>query len=357
MNKEKSYKLLLGILITISIALIVFSFFAPSIFVNKAITSNLNFTETGNIGATFGIMSPFIALAGVLVTFLAFYIQFKFNEFQINQFRSEFKLNQEKYERDKFENQFYEMLRLHKENVNELYIKTRRKYDSELKEETVYGRRVFEFFIKELSLAFLVAQYSFKHEELTSKQLLNEAYGVFFHGLLIKDLSKHQFFQNLRELQLKIEKFDYEGFDKELEKHMTYKSGDKISGKIDLNIFEGYNDQLAHYYRHLFQTVKFIAKQDEKLISYSQKRNYLRILRAQLSNNEQALIFYNWHSDFGKQWEGEENKFLTDYRMIHNLYNDILISKFDLEKIFDVNSGYRKEPNRQNDSLFAYQDW
>lgn len=357
MKEENKYKFLLGTLIIISIILIVFAFFAPSIFVKKSLTSELNFTETGNIGSTFGIMSPFIALAGVLVTFLAFYIQFKFNEFQIIQFRKEFKLNQDKYDKDKFENQFYEMIRLHKENVNELYIKTRKKYDSKIIEETIYGRRVFENLTLELSLTYLVALYSFKNENLKPKELLNEAYGVLFKGLNIKDVKKHQYFKNLKILQDQIENFDYTGFDKQIEEHLKLKAGNTLSGKIEFRIFEGYDHQLAHYYRHLFQTVKFIAKQNEDLISYSQKRNYLRILRAQLSNSEQALLFYNWYSDFGKQWEDENNKFFTDYRMIHNLYNDILISNFKLEDIFDINSGYRKEPNKSSDNLFEYQDW
>ena len=69
-----------------------------------------------------------------------------------------------------------------------------------------------------------------------------------------------------------------------------------ISHKIEFQIFEGYSHQLAHYYRNRFQTVKFAANQNKNLLSYNQKRNYIRILRAQLSNNEQALLFYNWYS-------------------------------------------------------------
>jgi len=62
--------------------------------------------------------------------------------------------NKEKYEKDKFENQFYEMLRLHKENVNELYVKIKKKRnDGQIVEESVYGRRVFEYFTLELSIS------------------------------------------------------------------------------------------------------------------------------------------------------------------------------------------------------------
>lgn len=359
MERDKAYKMLLWILIPLSIGLIIFAFFAPKLFVKEAVSQELNFTETGNIGDTIGgLMNPFIALAGVIVTFLAFYIQYKFNEFQITEFRKELKANKEKYEKDKFENQFYEMLRLHKENVNELYVKIKKKRnDGQIIEESIYGRRVFEYLILELSVSYIVAIYSFIKDNLTPKERLNEAYGVFFQGLTEKDLEKHQFFKNLKKLQNLIADFDYEGFDKEIKSHIKLQEGNYISHKIEFQMFEGYNHQLAHYYRHLFQTVKFVANQDENLISYNQKRNYIRILRAQLSNNEQALLFYNWHSDFGKQWENDSNKFLTDYRMIHNIYNDLLISEFKLEDIFDINNGYKKEEGRASDNLFEFQDW
>ena len=199
MENDKTYKILLRVLIPLSIALVIFAFFAPKIFVKEAVSQELNFTETGNVGDTIGgLMNPFIALAGVIVTFLAFYIQYKFNEFQITEFRKELKANQEKYEKDKFENQFYEMLRLHKENVNELYVKIKKqRTDGQIIEESIYGRRVFEYLILELSISYIVAIYSFINEELTPKDRLNEAYGVFFHGLTEKDLEKHQFFKNL----------------------------------------------------------------------------------------------------------------------------------------------------------------
>ena len=127
--------------------------------------------------------------------------------------------------------------------------------------------------------------------------------------------------------------------------------------KIDYPIFKGYSSQLGHYYRHLYQTVKFVVSQPENKVSYEEKRSYLRILRAQLSNIEQALLFYNWYSDFGKQWENTSNKFFTDYRIIHNLYNDLLHLGIKLEDLFDFDKGYKKEKNRPNDSLFESQDW
>lgn len=357
-NTRFGFKLLIIVLSSLSLMLIIFSFFAPKLLVQKAKSMDLIFTDTGSIGDTIGgLMNPFIALAGVMVTFLAFFIQYKFNEFQITEFRCEIKRNQIKYDKDKFENQFYEMLRLHRDNVKELYIKIRKREDGKVIEETLYGRRVFESLVIELSLSYLVALYSFKGEKFSPKKLLNEAYGLFFIGVDESDLNKHLFFNNAKKLKDFIANFKYEEFDKELHSQLILAVDNIISKNIDFPIFQGYSHQLANYYRHLFQTVKFVVKQNEKFISYSEKRNYLRILRAQLSNSEQALLFYNWYSDFGKQWQEEKNKFFTDYRMIHNIYNELLITQFKLEEIFDLNGNYRKEENREKDPMFEFQDW
>lgn len=80
---DKTTKWILGI----AGILIIFSFFAPYIFTGLAGKERFNFTKTGSIGDTLsGIMNPFIALAGILLTFLAFYMQIKANKLQIDLF-------------------------------------------------------------------------------------------------------------------------------------------------------------------------------------------------------------------------------------------------------------------------------
>ncbi|MEP0265803.1 hypothetical protein [Dokdonia sp.] len=75
-------------IIGISIFVIIFSFLSPLIFTSASNSETFDFTETGQIGDTIGgIINPFIALAGVLLTFLAFYMQIKANQIQITQFK------------------------------------------------------------------------------------------------------------------------------------------------------------------------------------------------------------------------------------------------------------------------------
>lgn len=343
-------------IIVISAGVIIFSFAAPSLFIREA-KFGLDFSGTGEIGDTIGgIMNPFIAMAGVLLTFLAFYIQFKANKLQRELFRLELDEQNIQFQKNQFENQFYEMLRLHKENVNELELKTVRllkgnhKHD-EVLEEYVKGRNVFNVFLKEIELSYHIAKFFFTDKDY--KVWFNEAYGIFFHGLNNEIVKKHEFFEELKYI-------------KETHANNSYSYLTSIMrGRLDIeweyelnySLFEGHSAQLAHYYRHLFQTVKYVSNQTETLITYKEKRKYLRILRAQLANQEQALLFYNWLSNFGKQWENTTNKFFTDYRMIHNMYQELILSDIKIDELFDLDGAYRKEENREFDPLFEFQDW
>lgn len=87
-KKKANDKIIIG-LIVISILLIAFSFLAPLIFTSPSSNQRYNFKDTGAIGDTIGgLMNPFIALAGVLITFLAFYMQVKANKIQIDIFNT-----------------------------------------------------------------------------------------------------------------------------------------------------------------------------------------------------------------------------------------------------------------------------
>ncbi|UTW62863.1 putative phage abortive infection protein [bacterium SCSIO 12741] len=345
------------IILIISGVVILFSFFSPIIFVQETILG-FNFTTTGPIGDTIGgIMNPFIAIAGVFLTFLAFYIQFKANRLQRDLFRQELDYN-------KFENQFYEMLKLHKANVNEIQIdevklyiqeKSDRENSIDRVEKVISGRKAFDFLKSEFEIIYLIAKKHFPHRE--PKIWVNEAYGVFFHGLRKSSLDLHDFYKEVDNVKEQHKKNHFTGLPKTIDNIVKHETNIQIKDNLRFDLFEGHSSQLAHYYRHLYQTVKFVVNQDKELLSYNEKRKYLRILRAQLSNQEQAMLFYNWLSDFGKQWNNEKNKFFTDYRMIHNIYQELIMEEVNLKEIFDFDSGYLKEENREIDPLFEFQDW
>ena len=70
-------------LLLIAAIFIAIAFLAPITLTQSAVTEAFDFSETGSIGDTVsGLMNPFIAIAGVIVTGLAFYMQYKANLLQ-----------------------------------------------------------------------------------------------------------------------------------------------------------------------------------------------------------------------------------------------------------------------------------
>lgn len=88
-RKFKNY-IIFSLLIS-SLLLIIFGCLAPIIFTQCG--SIVDFTLTGEIGDTIGgTMGPIVALAGVFMTFLAFFMQVEANEIQRDQLRKSFEM-------------------------------------------------------------------------------------------------------------------------------------------------------------------------------------------------------------------------------------------------------------------------
>jgi len=92
----------------ITLTLIGLVCFFPKWFVTG--TSNLDFTQTGQIGDTIGgIMGPFVAIIAALLTFMAFWVQFKANQQQRHDIAVE-----------RFENKLFQMIALQEEITDNL---------------------------------------------------------------------------------------------------------------------------------------------------------------------------------------------------------------------------------------------
>lgn len=360
-----------AILLT-AILLLAFSAAAPYIFTQFSI---IDFTKKGEIGDTIGgITAPFIAIAGIGLTFIAFLVQYQANTQQRQQFQEQLAEDKKQFQQElseqresthltQFENQFYEMLRLHKENVNELTISQSEEFytGKEISKQHIQikGRAVFSSFLDELRIinAFAEKQGYLPTED---KLYFNHIYGIFFNG--IRDLELYEKTDLFTAIIQPLAQFRDSILSKQSSIRRTLISdfcGLTSIKNIHNSFVKGQSSVLGHYYRHLYQTVKFVANQSSDFLPYEEKRKYLRVLRAQLSNPEQALLFYNWYSDFGKKWEDQNNKFFTDYRMIHNLFQDLVIERLDLFKIFNMNKepDYKMEKGRKDDFLFEFQDW
>jgi hypothetical protein len=74
-----------------------------------------------------------------------------------------------------------------------------------------------------------------------------------------------------------------------------------------------FSDELAHYFRNLYRILRFI---DDSALGQTDKDALAGILRAQLSNSELGLIFYNGLSALG---ENGLKRLLEEYRVLQHL--------------------------------------
>lgn len=300
-------------------------FVMPLVLTLPAYFNIIDYSNKGPVGDTInGIAAPFIAVVGIIVTFLAFYIQVKANEQQ----RELNKQQREDIQLERFENKFYELLGLHKDNVNEISI-------DGYEQRKIEKRKAFVSMYKEFRYGFFITKLEYQQsktngelkEEYDDLQLLRLAYIFFYTGVGVhsdkinKAMVGEQFNQLLYD-NVRTKLTDIQA---------THKKDSKAKKLPEIEIaeigkamlpksyrpFVGHLNRFGHYYRHLFQTVKFVVSQDEEFIDKPKKLEYLKTLRAQLSDHEQVMLYYNALVNFGGAWI--DNKYFTDYKMIHNI--------------------------------------
>ncbi|PWV46450.1 putative phage abortive infection protein [Chitinophaga sp. S165] len=302
------------------------------------------YCDTGQIGDTLGgIMGPPIAILGVILTFLAFFIQYRANAEQRQQFERSMVQQQQHFEKtlkeqskthklEQIENRFFELLKIHKENINELTFS-----------DEINGRTLFRVMHHELRVIYQLlkggvkdasGQYIFKpHNSISEMELLELAYFIFFYGIQIasskqnieklSDFQKEmfnssmQYFRKIRNDQKRIKRLNAS------RKTFRFSYIDPANNKIKTCLFEnvpfnGYDNKLGHLYRHLFRSCQYILNQE--ILDFEQKREYIKMLRAQLSNYEQVMIYYNAIVWFKGQWD----ELFIHYQFIHNIPLDII---------------------------------
>jgi hypothetical protein len=94
--------------------------------------------------------------------------------------------------------------------------------------------------------------------------------------------------------------------------------------------YGGHQFKLGQYFRHLFQAVKYINEQD--ILNYEKKYDYLKTLRAQLSTVEQTLLFYNSISFVGRAWELEAVEKYSENDVELKNMNQWLFTKYNFIK-------------------------
>lgn len=198
--------------------------------------------------------------------------------------------------REKFENKYYELIKLHRDNVAEIGI------------GNDFGRKVFILIIREFReiLPFIKKLNIQLNLKLNPKQIIEVSYITLFYGTGPN---------STRVLKKALNSYKIHFLDELINELEKYKEAVKIKRTFKYTPFEGHQSRLGHYFRHFYQTIKFVDNQS--FLSFNDKKDYVKTIRAQLSNHEQALLFLNSISKLGRPWELED--LITKYSLIKNL--------------------------------------
>ncbi len=199
-----------------------------------------------------------------------------------------------------FENKLFEMIKMHRENVAQFRFPQSTSDDAL---SNLSGRHVIKEIInKIIKILDKIDKYIddiIKPEDPGSRELLKIklAYYCVYYGYTPDDTDA------LRQALI------------DESKYYSFPLPSSFGQEKGLILKEGCQIILGHYFRHMYHIVDYINKQ--KFINKETKRYYVKLLRSQLSTDEQALLFLNSITPLGVDWW--ENKFMTEYKMVKNI--------------------------------------
>ncbi len=253
------------------------------------------------------------ATAGVLGDFVGGYVGSYFALISIVLLYSTLKSQRKAYQLQSFEAKYFELIKMHRENVAELEI------------QGTEGRKLFVLMIRELrSLLEIVKSVAIAQgQTLTQRERMHIAYYCFFFGT--GPNSSRMLRQSLSGFNAAF----IDTLEKQLDLPETKKKASEAK-KLLFVPFEGHQSRLGHYYRHLYQAVRYVDQQTIDIDKYE----YVKTIRAQLTTHEQALLLVNSLTPIGNDWWSRG--FMLNYRMVQNLPRHFFdpASELDLATIF-----------------------
>jgi len=217
-------------------------------------------------------------------------------------------LEQIKKDKDEgFEKRFFQLLDYHRGNVDAIGVGEKA------------GQRTFVTLIREFRMTLAEvdeALFALK-KNVTNSARIDLAYMAFYYGTgpnstRVLRASIAQYDRDLVDfIILRLDDFDW-------------KKAKMNERKLGYMPFEGHQSRLAHYFRHLYEMVRYIDRNGGECAE-----EFAGMLRAQLSNHEQALLCLNSLSTIGSAWKNEG--LLVKFRMIKNLPENFFDPKTELD--------------------------
>lgn len=382
--------MVLGATVSLLIGIGVLIFFIFKVSESHSIPDKGEVLDLGHFGAfgdfIAGVVGTFFSLAGFFLLYLTL------------------KDQRENFHKERLESNFFEMIKFHRENVNEMQFSY---YESKDDKVTAEKRKVFKIIFSHFKEAWFELNHIFasssinniyennylkcvsSNPQITSRKIdikqfaqVDITYLIIFFGLSKEDIQTIlNLCQNRYKIDFVVKVLDFASLKPKRESDhwitweriMKYKEriqifedilnrrkDEKYQPKIEVNwhveddkwfmfkpfypdnyykYYGGHQFRLGHYYRQIFQTVKFIDK--EKYLTDDEKYHYIKILRGQLSNYEQIVFFLNSVSEIGRAWElmkkhnpekeiKKEKQLITKYHLIKNIPMQYVVGAINL---------------------------
>lgn len=304
-KKEKfsTFDRVFWVLLLFSLILMVLICFLPKLLTKPG---EIDFTRTGQIGDTIGgIMSPFVAMIATLLTFLAFWVQYKANKQQ-----------REDIAKERFERHVFGMLDAQEKITSELVLEI--KLNGTGTNKGVHYNRLFSQKSEiDDQMAIDVKVWTSDFIKSPCKDNKDNVLG----DNLIKQTGRDVF-----QLIYEDAPLEYESKTAPLKELLK-----KYNGMRTLMANEKHIWFLDHYFRHLYRIYKYIDEYDEEVITPEMKKEYAGIVRSHLSPYELVMIFYN---SFTKP---KFEELIVKYNVLKNIRMELLATDEDREKVKEMN--------------------
>jgi hypothetical protein len=363
MKKKFTASTILVIAVIVLALLCLFLLFLAPEFVRSRL-QNWHIKEPGQIGDVFGgTLGPFIAFLAAILTFAAFWAQYQANLQQKEQFTIQ-ALNSGI---ERFESRFFDLLKLHRDNVNEMEFVENKvvRNPTYLKEESrARGREVIKkicfqifncrdeispFFSKKLpkhiyneeymqkvqneptiiersinlrdmaknDIAYCIVFFGLDHNGLyVAKKNLHDKYHPTFidpilNFLSLKPINGSEYWPRWRKLNRSSSPFKKLLVAEMITKKRKDKEYQSETKNVNLDSYFFPEDNEKYYCGFQLQLGHYFRHlyqsvnflNDQTIFDYQRKYNYAKILRAQLSTYEQVIFYYNSVSSLGNIWE------------------------------------------------------
>ncbi len=195
-------------------------------------------------------------------------------------------ITQTEYQKkDQIESRFFELIKLHEKNVDELLLK---------------DRNIFSIYLKNIkNFIVIISEFNeSKKKNWNRETLVKLGYLCFYYGIYN---NKNKYITETTETKKDFENISEYMIDRGIE-------------------YNGVYADFGKYFRQLFQIVTYI---NNKELDYKEKYEYIKALRVRLNIEEQYLLILNSLISIGSEWENENNdineQLITKYNLIKNI--------------------------------------